>query len=101
MAVVTRALVLGGGGNTGFAWQWGVITGLHDAGVDLEAADLVVGTSGGAMAAAQLTSGSPPRKLLAVLTRTPASWPPLTVTPASRWWTPSRRAAPSPVCGRR
>ena len=38
------ALVLGGGGAAGQAWQIGVIAGLAEAGLDLtEAADLVVG----------------------------------------------------------
>jgi NTE family protein len=63
--VVTRAVVLGGGGNTGFAWQWGVLTGLHDAGIALGEADVVIGTSGGGMAAAHLRGGEPPRQLLA------------------------------------
>ena len=51
-----RALVLGGGGSTGNAWLIGVITGLFDAGLDVTDADLVVGTSAGATAAAQITS---------------------------------------------
>jgi NTE family protein len=61
--VVSRAVVLGGGGNSGFAWQWGVLTGLYDAGFDLADADVVIGTSGGAMAAKQLLSEEHPRKL--------------------------------------
>jgi hypothetical protein len=49
------ALVLGGGGAAGNAWQIGIIAGLAEAGLDLsEAADLVVGTSAGATAAADL-----------------------------------------------
>ena len=60
------ALVLGGGGAAGNAWQIGVIAGLADAGLDLtQAADLVVGTSAGATAAAQVRSGIPPADLLA------------------------------------
>lgn len=43
----TRALVLGGGGVTGIAWQVGVLAGLHSAGVDLSGADAVIGTSAG------------------------------------------------------
>jgi NTE family protein len=43
------ALVLGGGGAAGNAWEIGIIAGLAEAGLDLtEAADLVVGTSAGA-----------------------------------------------------
>ena len=60
------ALVLGGGGAAGQAWQIGVIAGLAEAGLDLtEAADLVVGTSAGATTAAQVRSGIPPAELLA------------------------------------
>lgn len=54
---VTRALVLGGGGVAGVAWETGLLLGLADRGADLTA-DLVVGTSAGATTAAQLTSGT-------------------------------------------
>jgi NTE family protein len=53
-----RALVLGGGGITGIAWEIGVLAGLAEAGVDLTGADLVVGTSAGSVVGAQLTSGA-------------------------------------------
>jgi NTE family protein len=60
------ALVLGGGGAAGNAWEIGIIAGLAEAGLDMtEAADLVVGTSAGATAAAQVRSGMPPAGLLA------------------------------------
>ena len=60
------ALVLGGGGAAGNAWQIGIIAGLAEAGLDMtEAADLVVGTSSGATTAAQVRSGIPPAELLA------------------------------------
>ncbi|MHB8497840.1 MAG: patatin-like phospholipase family protein, partial [Acidimicrobiales bacterium] len=60
------ALVLGGGGAAGNAWEIGVIAGLAEAGIDMtEAADLVVGTSAGATAAAQVRSGIPPSDLFA------------------------------------
>ena len=60
------ALVLGGGGAAGQAWQIGVIAGLAEAGLDLtEAADLVVGTSSGSTTAAQVRSGIPAAELLA------------------------------------
>jgi NTE family protein len=52
------ALVLGGGGITGVAWEIGVLAGLAEAGVDLSDADLVVGTSAGSVVAAQLTGGA-------------------------------------------
>ena len=53
-----RALVLGGGGITGIAWEIGVLAGLAEAGVDLTGADLLVGTSAGSVVGAQLTSGA-------------------------------------------
>jgi NTE family protein len=60
------ALVLGGGGAAGNAWEIGVIAGLAEAGLDMtQAADLVVGTSAGATAAAQVRSGIPAADLLA------------------------------------
>lgn len=52
-----RALVLGSGGATGIAWELGVLAGLARSGVRLAAADLVVGTSAGAVVAARLTTG--------------------------------------------
>jgi len=52
-----RALVLGGGGATGNAWLIGVIAGLFEAGLDVTAADLIIGTSAGSTAAVQITSG--------------------------------------------
>jgi NTE family protein len=51
-----RAIVLGSGGATGIAWELGVLAGLSRAGLRLEA-DLVVGTSAGALVAAWLTTG--------------------------------------------
>jgi NTE family protein len=52
-----RALVLGGGGVTGVAWEIGLLLGLADRGVDLTSADLFVGTSAGSVTAAQVTTG--------------------------------------------
>ena len=51
------ALVLGGGGITGIAWEIGVLAGLAEAGTDLSGADLVVGTSAGSVVGAQVTGG--------------------------------------------
>jgi NTE family protein len=66
------ALVLGGGGSAGHAWTIGVIAGLAEAGIDMtEAADLVIGTSSGATAAAQVRSGIPPAELLASILSKP------------------------------
>jgi NTE family protein len=56
--MANRALVLGGGGVTGVAWELGILAGLADAGLDLTDADLVVGTSAGSVVAAQVTGGT-------------------------------------------
>ncbi|MDH2444819.1 patatin-like phospholipase family protein [Amnibacterium sp. CER49] len=73
-----RALVLGGAGAVGNAWEIGLVAGLLEGGLDVTDADLVVGTSGGATAAIQLTSGRSPRDLLADIldTATPRPTPP-------------------------
>lgn len=63
-----RALVLGGGGSAGNAWLIGVIAGLFDAGLDVTEADLIIGTSAGSTAAAQITSETPTDLLAAILT---------------------------------
>jgi NTE family protein len=53
-----RALVLGGGGVTGIAWETGILHGLAEAGIDLTDADLFVGTSAGSVVATQLAGGT-------------------------------------------
>jgi NTE family protein len=60
-------LVLGGGGSAGNAWEIGVIAGLFDTGLDVTEADLIIGTSAGSTAAAQITSGIQPTELLAAI----------------------------------
>ncbi|MGH3405764.1 MAG: patatin-like phospholipase family protein [Streptosporangiaceae bacterium] len=66
-----RALVLHGGGSAGNAWEIGVIAGLLDAGLDVTEADLIIGTSAGSTAAAQITSATPAELLAAILTAEP------------------------------
>jgi len=58
-----RALVLGGGGVTGIAWEIGVIAGLADRGIDLAAADVIIGTSAGSVVGADITCGQEPEAL--------------------------------------
>ena len=53
----TRALVLGGGGVTGIAWEIGVLAGLAVSGVDLTKAHAVIGTSAGSFVGAAVASG--------------------------------------------
>jgi NTE family protein len=66
-----RALVLGGGGSAGNAWLIGVIAGLLDAGLDVTEADLIIGTSAGSTAAAQITSASPTELLAGIVSAAP------------------------------
>ena len=50
----SRALVLGAGGPVGRAWEAGLMAGFADQGIDLATADLIIGTSAGAVIGAQL-----------------------------------------------
>jgi NTE family protein len=56
--MASKALVLGGGGETARAWEIGLLWGLADDGLDLRDADLVIGTSVGAILGAQLGAGA-------------------------------------------
>ncbi|OZC79667.1 patatin [Rhodococcus sp. 06-462-5] len=53
-----RALVLGGGGVAGIAWQTGVLLGLAESGADVTDAEMLLGTSAGSSVAAQISSGA-------------------------------------------
>ncbi len=66
-----RALVLGGGGSAGNAWSIGVVAGLLDAGLDVTEADLIIGTSAGSTAAAQITGANPTELLADILSAAP------------------------------
>jgi NTE family protein len=72
--VVERALVLGGGGAAGNAWEIGVLAGLFDAGLDVTEADVIIGTSAGSTVAAQICGARPAELLAAILAQ--ASQPP-------------------------
>ncbi|MFP5298305.1 MAG: patatin-like phospholipase family protein [Actinomycetota bacterium] len=50
-------LVLGGGGLVGMAYHAGVLQALHERGVDVTGADVIVGTSAGSIIGAYLASG--------------------------------------------
>ncbi len=81
------ALVLGGGGAVGQAWQIGVIAGLAEAGHDLNrAADLVIGTSSGSTSAAWVRSGLSAAELLDLVLSAPSPSTP-----------PTRSARPAPM----
>jgi NTE family protein len=64
-----KALVLGGGGITGIAWEIGILAGLAERGIDLTDADLVVGTSAGSVVGVDVRSGVPLADLYAAQTR--------------------------------
>jgi NTE family protein len=66
---MTLALVLGGGGVAGIAWETGLLKGLRDAGADLTGADLLIGTSAGSVVGAQLATGCSLDELYASQTR--------------------------------
>jgi NTE family protein len=55
--MTTRALVLGGGGLVGVAWESGLLAGLSESGVDFALADLIVGPSAGSFVGAQVAMG--------------------------------------------
>jgi len=55
---MSRALVLGGGGPVGIAWECGLIAGLARAGLDLGQADFILGTSAGSFVGARLAMGA-------------------------------------------
>jgi len=61
----SRALVLGGGGPVGRAWELGLMDGFAGQGIDLGTADLIIGTSAGAVVGALLALkqgfGAPPK----------------------------------------
>jgi NTE family protein len=80
----SRALVLGGGGSLGRAMHWGLTAGFLEAGIDLRDADLIIGTSAGAVVGAQLGLGADPRLSAPVVDASSMS----TSTPS-----PSARAA--------
>jgi NTE family protein len=62
---MSKALVLGGGGPVGIAWESGLIAGLAQAGIDLASADHIVGTSAGSFVGALLALGHAPDVLAA------------------------------------
>lgn len=62
----STALVLGAGGITGVAWQLGILIGLHEQGLDLTGADLIIGTSAGAMTGALIAAFQDPRTAAAI-----------------------------------
>jgi NTE family protein len=84
LADMIRAVVLGGGGPVGIAWEMGLAAGLERAGVRLRDADLFLGTSAGSVVGAQLALGTAPDDLIAMYARIDGADHP----PRSRWTSP-------------
>jgi NTE family protein len=76
-----RALVLGGGGVTGIAWEVGVLAALRASGVDLGTADPVIGSSAGAFVGAALASGYDLERLFAAQSEPNDTEPRVAATP--------------------
>ena len=72
----SRALVLGGGGPVGIAWESGLIAGLAESGIDLSGADFIVGTSAGSVVGAQIALGRKPAALAEPFTEKGEPTPP-------------------------
>jgi NTE family protein len=74
---MSRALVLGGGGPVGIAWECGLLAGLAQGGADLGQEDRIIGTSAGSFVGAKLALGTAAADLaqpiLAEADRTPAA----------------------------
>jgi NTE family protein len=60
---MSRALVLGGGGPVGIAWEAGLLGGLAEGGVALADADYIMGTSAGSVVGALIAMGRDPRDI--------------------------------------
>src|SRR5262245_30906339 len=70
---MSRALVLGGGGPVGIAWEAGLIAGLARAGVKVNQADHIVGTSAGSFVGAMLALEHDPQTLIVPYAKQPAA----------------------------
>jgi len=96
-AMTSRALVLGGGGPVGIAWESGLLAGLAQNGVDLSEADFIMGTSAGSFVGAQIAMGMADvagmaKPFLAAREAAAAAPKPAAPKPAS----PTRPAGPAP-----
>ena len=60
---MSRALVLGGGGPVGIAWEAGLLAGLAEGGVAASEADFITGTSAGSVVGALVAMGRAPGEI--------------------------------------
>ncbi|MEQ1780758.1 MAG: patatin-like phospholipase family protein [Hyphomonadaceae bacterium] len=58
-----RALVMGGGGTLGVAWETGLLAGLESEGVSLANADFILGTSAGSIVGSTIARGVSPHMM--------------------------------------
>lgn len=58
-----RALVMGGGGTLGVAWETGLLAGLESEGVNLANADFILGTSAGSIVGSTIARGVSPNTM--------------------------------------
>jgi len=93
--MTNKALVLGGGGPVGIAWESGLLTGFAEAGVDLSDANFILGTSAGSFVGAQLAMGASPASLAAPFLAM-ADAPPKPKTAPSPAAAPREPARPAP-----
>lgn len=98
----STALVLGGGGPVGGGWMTGVLAGLCDAGVDPVRADVVIGTSAGAIFGSRLLAGESARELYERQLVAPTGWtfvslPPRRSASCGPRWVPATRSVPCDV----
>lgn len=93
----TRALVLGGGGPVGRAWESGLAAGLLLQRIDLGGADLIIGTSAGAIVGAEIALGLS-LDALGPVADSPVGPAPSQISPAGlqRMMAATARAATSP-----
>ena len=66
-----RALVLGGGGIAGIAWETGILHGLQETGRDPLEVDMIIGTSAGSAVTAAVSSDTPLAELFERQTNPP------------------------------
>ncbi len=61
--MTSRALVMGGGGTLGVAWETGLLAGLEGEGMNLGGADLILGTSAGSIVGSTIARGVSPHMM--------------------------------------
>ena len=77
---MSRALILGGGGPVGLAWEAGLLAGLGRGGTDVANADKVLGTSAGAVVGCLLVSGADLSQVLSLVAGPPGAQNPQPAT---------------------